>query len=122
MVDIYPKSIYGKQWSTENGVYCVKLYYKLHSYTSVQNKISQYFNEPEPPSKSIIFDWIKKFEQKGTVKNLNSKSDDHLSHSGRKTIRTDEVIEAVRQSVHNSPKRSTRKRLSQDSSGLSDGT
>ena len=85
-------------------------YYKLHSYNAVQNKFSQDFNEPKAPSKSIIYGWIKKFEQEGTVKNLNSKLDGRLSHSGRKKIRTDEVIEAVRQSVLHSPKRSTRKR------------
>ena len=92
-----------------------------YTLTHPYRRISQDFNEPKPPSKSFIFDWIKKFEQRGTVKNLNSKSGDRLSHSGRKTIRTDEVIEAVRKSVLNSPKRSTRKRLSQDSLGLLEG-
>ena len=110
MVDIYPRRNYGKQWSKEKRIYCVKLYYKLHSYTSVQENFSQDFEEPKPPSKSVIFGWIKKFEQEGTVKNLNSKSNDRLSHSGRKKICNDEVIDAVRLSVLNSPKRSTRKR------------
>ena len=110
MVDTSLRSSNGKQWSTEKRIYCVKLYYKLHSYNAVKTKFSQDFNEPKAPSKSIIFGWIKKFEQEGTVKNLNSKLDSRLSHSGRKKIRTDEVIEAVRQSVLHSPKRSTRKR------------
>ena len=44
-----------------------------------------------------------KFEQEGTVENLNSEFDDRLSHSGRKTIRTDEVSETVHQSVLHSP-------------------
>ena len=78
--------------------------------TLLYRNVSARFHQPKPPSNFVIFGWINKFEQEGTVKNLNSKSDDRLSHSGRKTIRTDEVIEAVRQSVLNSPKRSTRKR------------
>ena len=81
-----------------------------HTFTLLYRiMFSHDFNEPNPPSKSVIIGWVKKFEQEGTVKNLNSKSDDLLSHSGRNTIRTDEVIEAVRQSVLNSPKRSTKK-------------
>ena len=40
MVDVSLRNINGKQWSTEKRIYCVKLYYKSHSYTAVQKIFS----------------------------------------------------------------------------------
>ena len=51
-----------------------------------------------------------KFQYAGTVKNLNKLCEDRETHSGRKRLRTSHVIAMVRESVEQSPKRSTRKR------------
>ena len=110
MADVSPKTHQTKQWGMEKRIYCVKLYYKTRSYATVQADFARAFKAEKVPSKSIIFGWIKKFEEEGTVRNLNSKTEGRLTHSGRKRIRTEEVIESVRDSVIESPKRSTRKR------------
>ena len=47
----------------------------------------------------------------GTVENVKKASDDKQTHSGRPRKRTPAVIEVVRVSVENSPKRSVRKRF-----------
>ena len=62
------------------------------------------------PDKKRIEAWVKKFEKFGTVENLNKKSDRQESHSGRKRLRDEAMIERVRNDIENSPKRSTRKR------------
>ena len=61
------------------------------------------------PPKSTLQGWINKFDEFGTVENVNKASDDKPTHSGRPRKRTPAVNEAVRVSVENSPKRSVRK-------------
>ena len=46
----------------------------------------------------------------GTIGNLNSKSVNRTSHAGRSKSRTQDVLDIVRESVEQSPKRSLRKR------------
>ena len=46
----------------------------------------------------------------GTVENLNAASENRPSHSGRPKKRTAELVESVRESLQQSPKRSVRKR------------
>ena len=94
-------------------------YILTHPYSRKFRKISTSQNLP---ANQLSLTGLRSLNREGQGKNLNPKSEDRLSHSGRKTIRTDEVIEAVRQFVLNSPKRSTRKRLPQDFSGLLVGT
>ena len=63
--------------------------------------------------------WINKFDEFGTVGNVNKASDDRPTHSGRPRKRTPAVIEAVRVSVENNPKRSVKKRCQSLSLSLS---
>ena len=66
------------------------------------------FERQNAPSKSRIQDWVKSFETFGTEENLNSANEGRLSHPGRSRKRTNELIESVRESVQQSPKRSVR--------------
>ena len=49
--------------------------------------------------KKRIEAWVKNFELFGIVKNLNKKSDRQGSHSGRKRVRYEAVIERIRDYV-----------------------
>ena len=60
-------------------------------------------------SKSRIQNWVDHFEKYGTVENLNAASENHPSHSGRPKKQTAELVESVRESLQQSPKRSVRK-------------
>ena len=59
--------------------------------------------------KKRIEAWVKNFELFGIVKNLNKKSDRQGSHSGRKRVRYEAIIDRIRDYV-NTPKRGVRKR------------
>ena len=54
--------------------------------------------------KSVIQDWVSKFETYGTAVNLNKKSSDHFSHSGRPRTRTHQIVEMAQESVERSQK------------------
>ena len=58
------------------------------------------------PSKSRIFDWVQKFREYGTVQNLNSKGLRDTYSGQRVSARTERNIDAVRDSVGWSPKKS----------------
>ena len=58
--------------------------------------------------KSVIQEWASKFETYRTAVNLNKKSSDRFSHSGRPRTRTQQIVEIVQESVERSPKRSLR--------------
>ena len=68
------------------------------------------FKCEKAPSKSRIQNWVDHFEKYETVENLNAASENRPSHSGRPKKRTAELIESVRESLQQSPKRSVRKR------------
>ena len=68
------------------------------------------FKCEKTPSKSRIQNWVDYFGKYGTVENLNAASENRSSHSGRTKKRTAELIESVRESLQQSPKRSVRKR------------
>ena len=69
-----------------------------------------FFQTTNAPNHKRIYAWVKKFDDYGTVENLNKKCETRESHSGRKRIRNEALIERVRKAVADSPKRSTRKR------------
>ena len=98
------------RWSTEMKIYCVKKYFEVASYKIVIDDFGTCFPNHTAPYKSLIMKWQKKFTKFGTVKNLNRKTLDRLSHSGRKRIRNEVMIYRVRGSVTDSPHRSTRRR------------
>ncbi|CAM1304959.1 Uncharacterised protein r2_g1479 [Pycnogonum litorale] len=68
------------------------------------------FECEKAPSKSRIQNWVDHFEKYGTVENLNAASENRPGHSGRPKKRTAELVESVRESLQQSPKRSVRKR------------
>lgn len=97
-------------WEVQHRIFCVKNYYKCGSYKKISEQFHTIFEMDRAPPKSVIQDWVNKFEKFGSVLNLNTKTPDRSSHSGRPRTRTQEVIDKVRESVEQSPKRSLRRR------------
>ena len=91
-------------------IYYVKHYCKTGSFKKVWDTFVHQFECGKAPSKSRIQDWVDHFKNYGTVENLNAASDNRPSHSGHPRKRTAELVESVRESVQQSPKRSVHKR------------
>ena len=88
----------------------MEAYFANKSYTVVQANFRREFLCRNAPSKSRNFEWVKKFREHGTLQNLNSKGITD-TYSGRKvSARTVRNIDAVRNSVGHSPKKSLRRR------------
>ena len=98
------------QWELGQRIHCVKFYYKTGSFKKTQDSFMRQFECEKAPSKSRIQNWVDHFEKYGTVENLNAASENRPSHSGRPKKRTAELVESVRESLQQSPKRSVRKR------------
>ena len=98
------------QWELKQRIHCVKFYYKTGSFKKTQDSFMRQFECEKAPSKSRIQNWVDHFEEYGTVENLNAASENRPTHSGRPKKRTAELIESVRESLQQSPKRSVRKR------------
>ena len=81
---------------------CVKNYYKCESDT--------FFEIDRKVHKSVIQDWVSKFETYGTAVNLNKKSSDRFRYSGRPRTPAQQIVEMVQKSVERSPKRLLRRR------------
>ena len=90
--------------------YAVKKYLETKSLNATILDFVTKFNPTKPPYKSLIVKWVAKFRTKGTVRNLNSITPGRKSHSGRKRKRDEAFIESLRESVQESPHRSTRRR------------
>ena len=75
---------------------------------SVEEQFRAFFETDKSPGKSRIWDSVNKFEKFGTVLNLNTMSDERPTHSERPRVCTEEVVDMVRESVEQSPKRSVR--------------
>lgn len=76
-----------KQWSTEKRTFCLKLFYELKSYSAMlSDSILAGLQRGKNTSKSVIYGWIKIFEQEGGLEN-------HKSNSGRKRIPKGEVFD-----------------------------
>ena len=89
-------------------IFCVKSYYKCGSVKKISEQFHTFFDVDRELHKSVIQDWISKFETCRTTVNLNKKSSDRFSHFGRPRTRTQQVVEMVQESVERSPKRSFR--------------
>ena len=98
------------QWELGQRIQCVKFYYKTGSFKKTQDSFMHQFECEKAPSKSRIQSWVDHFEKYGTVENINAASENRPSHSGRPKKRTAELVESVRESLQQSPKRSVRKR------------
>ena len=97
-------------WELHHRIFCVKNYYKCGSVKNSSEQFHTFFEIDRELHKSVIQDWVRKFESYGTVVNLNKKSSDRFSYSGRPRTRTQQIVEMVQESVDRSPKRSLRRR------------
>ena len=75
-------------WELHHCIFCVKNFYKCGSVKEISEQFHTFFEIDRELHKSIIQDWVSKFETYGTAVNLNKKSSDHFSHSGRPRTRT----------------------------------
>ena len=98
------------KWTTQMRSYAVERYLKTGSYTQTIGAFQSRFDPPKPLYKSLIVKWVMKFRQAGTLGDLRPATPGHKTHSGRKRIRSDEMLAQVRESVEKSPGRSSRKR------------
>lgn len=83
----------------------VEFYLETKSWVGVKRAYQRHFNVKTSPDPKTLREVVMKFRTEGTVHNLNKK------RSGRpKTVRTVENVDAVRQSVTQSPNKSLRRR------------
>ena len=97
-------------WELHHRIFCEKNYYKCGSVKKISEQFHTFFEIDRDRHKSVIQDWVSKFETYGTAVNLNKKSSDRFSHCGRPRTRTQQIVEVVQESVERSPKRSLRRR------------
>ena len=97
-------------WELHHRILCVKNYYKFGSVKKISEQFHTFFQIYRELHKSVIQDWVSKFETYGTAVNFNKKSSDRFSHSGRPRTRTQQILEMVQESVERSPKRLLRRR------------
>ena len=71
-----------------NRIFCVKNYYKCGSVKKISEQFHTFFEIDRELHKQVIQDWVSKFETYGTAVNLNKKSSDSFSHSGRSRTRS----------------------------------
>ena len=97
-------------WELHHRIFCVKNYYKCGSVRKISEQFHTFLEVDRELHKSVIQDWVSKFETCRTAVNLNKKSSDCFSHSGRPRTRTQQFVEMVQESVERSPKGSLRRR------------
>ena len=97
-------------WELYHRIFCVKNYYKCGSVKKISEQFHTFFEIVRELHKSVIQDWVSKFETNGTAVNLNKKSSDRFSYSGRPRTRAQQIEEMVQESVERRPKRSLRRR------------
>ena len=85
-------------WELHHHIFCVKNYYKYGSVKKISEQFHTFFEEGRELHKSVIQDWISKFETYRTAVNLNNKSSDRFSHCGRPRTRTQQIVEMVLES------------------------
>ena len=86
-------------------------YLETKSFKSVQAKYRRKFDFNKIPQKSQIYRWVTKFEAKGTVNKLSKKI---TTRTGPKIkVRTEQNLNAVRESVERSQKKSIRRRYNE---------
>ena len=69
-------------WELHHRIFCVKNYYKYGSVKKISEQFHTFFEEDRELHKSVIQDWVSKFETCKTAVNLNKKSSDRFSHCG----------------------------------------
>ena len=79
-------------WELHHRIFRVKNYNKCGSVKKISEQFHTFFEIGRELHKSIIEDWVSKFETYGTAINLNKKSSDRFSHSGRPRTRTKQIV------------------------------
>ena len=79
------------------------------SVKKISEQFHTFFEVDRELHKSVIQDWVGKFETCRTAVNFNKKSSDRFSYSGRPRTRSQQIVEMVQESVERSPKRSLRR-------------
>jgi len=96
-------------WTKEEKIFCVTTYLETKSFKTVQAKFRRKLNFNNYPQKNQIYRWTHKFQAIGSVNNLN-KNAETLSSGRKLTARSPDNVNAVRDSVGRSPKKSIRRR------------
>ena len=82
------------QLTKDQGVFVVKTFFETGSLQATQDAFRVNFPDRDPPVKSTIWSNVKKYQDHGTSQNRNN------GNSGRRrTVRTAENVEAVRQQL-----------------------
>ena len=108
MAAVCPETPKKPRWIVEHRIFCVKKYWQTSSFKAVQEDFQLNFEMDKSSAKSVIQRWINNFDAHGTVEDLHTASKDRETDSGRPRKRSASIIEAVRDSVVQSPKRSSR--------------
>ena len=98
------------QWELKQRVYCVKFYYKTDSFKKTQDSFMHQFKCEKAPSKTEFRTGWTTLRSMEPWRTSTLPVKNRPSHSGRPKKRTAELIESVRESLQQSPKRSVRKR------------
>ena len=93
------------QLTTEQRDFVVKKFHETKSFKATQDAFEERFRDRESPSKKTFWNNVRKYENHGTSLNMNK------GHSGRKrTGRSAENIEAVRQQLAQHPRETSARR------------
>ena len=85
-------------------------YCKCGSVKKISEQFHTSFEVDRELHKSVIQDWVSKFETYWIAVNLSKKSSNRFSHSGRSRTCAHQIVEMVQESVERSPNRSLRRR------------
>ena len=87
------------QLTTEQRVFVVRKYHETRSYARVKEAFRERFPERNPPANRTIQQNARKYEEEGTSLNVNK------GRSGRRrTVRTLEAVNQVRELLENQPR------------------
>ena len=92
------------KWELYHRIFCVKNYYKCGAIKKISEQFHTFFEINRELHKSVIQDWVSKFETYGTAINLNKKSSDRFSHSALPRTCTQQIVEMTQESVERRPK------------------
>ena len=96
-------------WELYHRIFRVKSYNKCGSVKKISEQFHTFFEIDRELHKSVIQDWVSKFETYGTAVNINKKSSDRFSHYGQPRTLTKQIVEMVQEFVERNPKRSLRR-------------
>ena len=86
-------------WSIQEKTFCVETYFETKSFCAVQRRFRRKSQCRHYPDKRLIHLWAQKFREHWTVLNVNAKGK-RVTYSGRsKSARSEENIDAIRDSV-----------------------